>query len=172
MVRSRWRSSRQMAVDAHFKICRCHLSSCRRSSRLRYVDKILRGAHPREMPIYQGSILEVLLILKAAKALGLTIPSARPRRRGDRVDQLLFAHFVAIAHDRSWHTTESWSRAPALVRTGGLTGSEGARPARRLLRPPNLQRGHRSSMIRSSDREARYGRGIRFSSRLKRVVVR
>jgi len=52
-----------------------------------------------------------------------------------------------------------------------VAGTGGARPARRHLRPPNLQRGHRPYMIQGGDREARYARGIWFASRLKRVVM-
>ena len=39
-----------------------------------YIAQILGGARPGEMAIYQGSKFELLLNLKAAKALGLTIP--------------------------------------------------------------------------------------------------
>jgi ABC-type uncharacterized transport system substrate-binding protein len=50
-----------------------------------YVDRILKGAKPSDLPIQQATKITLMVNLKAAKAIGLTIPESFLRR----VDELI-----------------------------------------------------------------------------------
>ena len=71
--------AREYVVDGGLMTYSANLSDLRRRAAT-FVDRIFKGARPEDLPIEQPTEFELIINLKAAKALGLTIPPSLLQR--------------------------------------------------------------------------------------------